>query len=80
MRFVKFYIKKSCNKIYRFVFKLFAIQVVQNTGCEGTLHYDIRELSAMTNDVNYERIEGVFPDFSSLCFDRAYVQRAIEDV
>ena len=39
-----------------------------------------REVSATTNDVNYERIEGGFQDFSSLCFDQSYVQRAIEDV
>ena len=42
--------------------------------------FDNREVSATTNDVNYERIEGGFQDFSSLCFDQSYVQRAIEDV
>ena len=42
--------------------------------------HHIREVSATTNDVNYERIEGGFQDFSSLCFDQSYVQRAIEDV
>ena len=40
----------------------------------------IRDLSATTNMVGRRRIEGVFPDYSSLCFDRPYVQRAIEDV
>ena len=44
------------------------------------MYTDNREVSATTNDVNYERIEGGFQDFSSLCFDQSYVQRAIEDV